>query len=174
MPTTLLCDPDADKVYCLNDGDGSISVIDAAHDSVVAVFEPGRWTGSAALAGQGRLLVSLDDIGTPIRTTPTSEHGLVVVDMARCTVVRVIDSTVTPARLVRDEQRRLSYGLCTSEPGSSGGSSVVVVDCRTDRLLQRLNVGGTPHSVVVDPISGRAFVLFADRPHIAVLPKPSR
>jgi DNA-binding beta-propeller fold protein YncE len=174
LPTTLLVDEAAGFVYCKSDGNGSIAVIDTASLEVVRTLDPGRWTRGVTLVGPSTLYAVLDGIPTPIYSPATKEHGLVALDMNRCRVARVIDSTQTACRMTADPERGLVYCYGFEMPHSVRDTTVVVIDAKTNRVVRRHVIAAGATGVTIDPLSGCAYVGLGAKPGLMVLPASRR
>lgn len=174
LPTTLVVDEAAGLVYCKSDGNGSIAVIDTASLQVIRTFDAGRWTRGVTLVGRSTLYAVLDGIPTPIYTPATKEHGLVMLDMNRYKVARVIDSTQTACRMAVDPDRGLVYCYGFEMPRGIRDTTVVVIDAGTNRVVRRYDIGAGATAVTIDPLSGRAYVSLPGRHELVVLPSSKR
>ncbi len=124
--------PDALHLYASNPG--SVSVIDAATNSVVRTIPAGLGPQYAALdTGAHRLYVSNE-----------LDNAIGVVDTVSAAMVATIKVGIDPVGVTVDPDTRTLYVANLSAP------SISVIDTQTNTVRRTLNVGRYPRAVAVD------------------------
>lgn len=145
-PDEMVAEPEAGRVWVVNDHGQRVQRIDAATDAVTATIEIGDKLESATTDGRGRLFVD-----------GATKHEVVVIDTARaevtarwpvpdCTSLHGIDYDAASGRLFASCVNGVLYAL----------------DAADGRVLQKVAVGLGGDVVTVDAASRRVLASNAD------------
>lgn len=141
-PNAIVLSPGGGIAYVVNQGSGSVSIIDVRKRKVIGEFPVGRHPSHAVVSPNGRRLY------VSSRWSGTVE----VVDLKKRRVIRSLPAGLEP------------YGLALSRDGErlyvvdSIGDSVVVLDLKTGKRLSEIPVGREPRYAVLTPDGKRLLV----------------
>ncbi len=140
-PDHILYDPAAKRIFAFNNGDGTISVIDAV---------TGRAAGSVNVGGRLEIGISDGRGGIYVNVEDTSE--IVRIDSRNLTVV----SRWSLAPLA--DPTGLGYDPKTRRLFSGGGNKLLaVVDADSGKVITTLPIGGGTDGTEFDPTSRNIF-----------------
>lgn len=141
-------------VYVTNEGDGTLSIIDAATHKSEGAIQLGKRPRGLVLAPDGRYLyVALSGSptagpGVDESTLPApdrSADGIGVVDLQAGKVVRTLRGVSDPEQLALSPDGKALY------VASEDSGKLAVFDVASGRVLDQFGVGGEPEGVGVSP-----------------------
>lgn len=147
---------EAAHAYVSNEDGNSVTIIDTAHDVVVATVPVGKRPRGLKLSHDGKLLfVAVSGLPKCPPTEPDSEcaklkhdfaaDGIAVVDTAKRRLVRVLKAGSDPEQFdVSHDGRRLYIS-------NEDAGTLSVLDVKTGALVATIPVGREPEGVRVSP-----------------------
>ena len=194
-PYGVAVDPAARAAYVVNDGDGTVSVIDEAtrtvtatipvgHEPIAVAVDPAARTAYVANAGDGTVSVIDEATRRVTATIPVGHYPWgVAVDPATRTAyvanagdgtVSVIDeATRTVTATIPVGHRPVAVAVDpaarTAYVANAGDDTVSVIDEATRTVTATIPVGGDPDGVAVDPVAGTAYVANASDGTVSVI-----
>lgn len=142
--------PATGKVYVVNSGGDTVSVIDASKDSVCKTINvgnnPGIWV--------------LDDVGNRLYVHNKDDDTVMVINTADDSVVATVGVGDRPTATALDSTRNYLY------VANQGDNTVSVIDTTTNTLHPTsgtIAVGSAPHKVKANETTGMAYVLMDTR-----------
>lgn len=141
-PHGIALAPDGSRFYVSNEGNNTVSVVDASAMGVVATIAVGQRPNQIALTPDGRSLW----------VTNYADHSVSVVDTTSNEVTRTLEVGRNPHIVAMNASR--GQALVTSE----GDGAVDVFDLDTFERAQRIEVFGFPRVLTVAPQGDRAFL----------------
>jgi len=188
-PDAIVYDPFARRVFVANGDSGSLTVIDAAKNAVLATIVIGGKLEFAAVDGKGRLYVNVEDKNT-----------LAVVDTTKLSVVSRYDLSASckePTGLSIDVATERLFVGCHSQTmvvvagatgkvlatvpigkgcdataydselklafSSNGEGTLTIISADTYTVAQTLNTRPTARTMALDPVSHRIYTVAAER-----------
>lgn len=135
-PATSLAAASSSAVYVTNSGADTISVIDAATDTVAATIP----------VGQKPWAVAVSSDGTTAYVSDSGSDDVSVVDLRTRKVRATVVVGVRPCDLLLSPDNRFLYVDVFTE------NAVAVVDTRTDGVVAKIPVGGAnPYGMAMSP-----------------------
>ncbi|GEM_PF-1979573 len=129
--------PDGRFLYVANRNDGTVSVIDTQQGSVIATIPVGKGPhGVAVVERGGKLLVFVGNRG---------ETTISIIDPTTNAVLETFDLGVSPEHLTPSFDRKTLY------IGSIPAKQLFVYDVERGEIVQRFDVEGEIHQIVVVP-----------------------
>lgn len=182
-PLGVAVAPDGRKVYVTNSGSHSVSVIDAAKNTVTATVDVGDYPFGVAVKPDGSKVYVANSVGNSVSVIDTATNKVVTVsvgskpqgvavkpDGTRVYVansgskgVSVID-TVSNSVVGTVPTDSGPYGVAVNPAGTrvyvtnSASSTVSVFDAASNAFITSILVGTTPQGIAINPAGTLAYV----------------
>jgi YVTN family beta-propeller protein len=143
-PFGVVVSPDNKFVYTANNGDGTVSVINAATNTVQTTISAGPSPAELAISSDGSKLYVSNEV---------SSGSVTVIDLANGNSAQTIKGA-----------GRNPFGLALTPDGSQlwvadfGGNAVKLVDTSTNTVISSIAVGTHPKFITFTPDGQEAFV----------------
>ncbi|HET7504950.1 MAG TPA: beta-propeller fold lactonase family protein, partial [Kofleriaceae bacterium] len=134
-PKGVAVTPDGSKVYVINNGRNTVSVIDTVSNAVVATIPVGNTPFGLAISPDGALVYVINLRG----------NNISVIDTATNTVTTTIPVGRFPASIAVTPDGAAAY------VANEGDNNVSVIDTATSTVVATIPVGNIPDVVAVSP-----------------------
>lgn len=157
----VVADARLNRVFVLNQGDGSVSILDARSGAVLHTAPVGQSPGALALDDRTDRLFVVNRATDSNGVLPIERGSVSVLDARNGALLRTVAVGWDPIDVAVDEQRG-DVLVVNRNTGNTaflrGRGSVSVLDARSGVVRRTITVGAAPVSVAVDEPTGHAFV----------------
>lgn len=158
LPYGVATSPDGSHVYVTNSGSNSVSVIDAATNSVVATVNVGTSPYGVAISPDGKHVYVANACGTSASCSGALQGTVSVIDAATNTVAATITVGQYPVGVAVSLDSGRVY------VSNNGSSTVSVIDAATDTVIATVPIAACPDGLTVSPDGRRVFVATGSSP----------
>lgn len=152
VPWGIAVSTSGSKVYVANSGDNSVSVIDAASNTVTKNIGPVgmRPYGIAVSPNKPRLYVTNHDDNSVAVIDTDSDNFLALVNQNGSLFNKPYGVAVDPAG---------NYVYVANKGDGTASGTVSVIDTATDKIIRTVTVGKGPTGVAVSPAGDKVYVV---------------
>lgn len=142
-PHSVVINPETNRVYVANIGNGNVSVVDGLTNELIKNID----------IGSGNIDLTVNPITNLIYVTDIESDSVKVIDGLSNEVITTIDVGNSPTGIGVNFFSNMIYVANVS------GNSVSVIDGLTNEVIDTVDVGSSPQTVGVNPVNNHIYVI---------------